>query len=95
MDITVNHKYFVVKLFLDSLGCAKIKCTKIHAQYCSTGSFVRKLFNMKNYCMKYFRHEIFAIYVNFYSLAIYVIIPNSPITKYDIQLNDLRRSKFL
>ena len=62
MDITVNHKYFVVKLFLDSLGCAKIKCTKIHAQYCSTGSFVRKLFNMKNYCMKYFRHEIFAIY---------------------------------
>ena len=26
------------------------------------GSFVRKLFNARNYRMKYFRHEIFAIY---------------------------------
>ena len=26
------------------------------------GSFVQKLFNVKKYCMNYFRHEIFVIY---------------------------------
>ena len=30
---TVNHEYFVVKLFSDSLACAKIKRMKIHVQY--------------------------------------------------------------
>ena len=30
---TVNHEYFVVRIFSDSLAYAKIKCTKIHAQY--------------------------------------------------------------
>ena len=29
---TVNREYFVVKIFSDSLACAKIKRTKIHAQ---------------------------------------------------------------
>ena len=29
----VNREYFVVKIFSDSLACAKIKCTKIHVQY--------------------------------------------------------------
>ena len=30
---TINREYFVVKIFSDSLACAKIKRTKIHAQY--------------------------------------------------------------
>ena len=30
---TVNHEYFVVKIFSDSLACAKIKRMKMHAQY--------------------------------------------------------------
>ena len=30
---TVICEYFVVKIFSDSLACAKIKCTKIHMQY--------------------------------------------------------------
>ena len=30
---TVNCEYFVVRIFLDSLAYAKIKRTKIHAQY--------------------------------------------------------------
>ena len=30
---TVNHEYFVVKIFLDSLACVKIKRAKIHTQY--------------------------------------------------------------
>ena len=30
---TVNREYFVVKIFSDSLACAKIKRAKIHAQY--------------------------------------------------------------
>ena len=33
IEFTVNRKYFVVKLFPDSLACAKIKRTKIYAQY--------------------------------------------------------------
>ena len=33
IKITVNCKYFVVKIFSDSLACAKIKRMKIHAQY--------------------------------------------------------------
>ena len=32
-EATVNREYFDVKIFSDSLACAKIKCTKIHAQY--------------------------------------------------------------
>ena len=28
-----NHKYFVVKIFSDSLACVKIKRGKIHVQY--------------------------------------------------------------
>ena len=31
--ITVNCEYLAVKMFLDSLVCAKIKRVKIHAQY--------------------------------------------------------------
>ena len=27
---TINREYFIVKIFSDSLACAKIKCTKIH-----------------------------------------------------------------
>ena len=30
---TITREYFVVKIFSDSLACAKIKCTKIHTQY--------------------------------------------------------------
>ena len=30
---TVNREYFVVKIFSDSLAYAKIKRTKIYAQY--------------------------------------------------------------
>ena len=30
---TVNREYLVVKIFLDSLACAKIKRMKIYAQY--------------------------------------------------------------
>ena len=30
---TVNHEYFIVKLFFYSLTCAKIKCKKIYAHY--------------------------------------------------------------
>ena len=30
---TVNREYFVVKIFSDSLACAKMQRTKIHAQY--------------------------------------------------------------
>ena len=30
---TINCEYFIVEMFSDSLACAKIKCTKIHAQY--------------------------------------------------------------
>ena len=65
---TVNREYFVIKIFSDSLACAKIKRTKnirnINDNAVHAGSFVRKLFNMKIYRMKYFRHEIFAIYGN-------------------------------
>ena len=32
-SIPVNREYLVVKIFSDSLACAKIKCTKIHMQY--------------------------------------------------------------
>ena len=31
--MTVNHKYFIVKIFSDSLACANIKRAKIHTQY--------------------------------------------------------------
>ena len=30
---TINREYFVVKIFSDSLACAKITRTKIHTQY--------------------------------------------------------------
>ena len=62
---TVNREYFDVKILSDSMVCAKIKhtkCTCNISDNAGTGSFVRKLFNAKNYCMKYFRHKIFAIY---------------------------------
>ena len=30
---TINREQLVVKIFSDSLACAKLKCTKIHMQY--------------------------------------------------------------
>ena len=33
INTTVNREYFVVKIFSDSLACAKIKRTKMHTQY--------------------------------------------------------------
>ena len=74
---TVNRKYFDVKIFSDSMACAKIKRTKYMRNIndkCGTGSFVRKLFNTKYYRMKYFRHEIFAIY----GILLYPTHSNSP-----------------
>ena len=33
LEYTINCEYFVAKIFLDSLACAKIKRAKIYAQY--------------------------------------------------------------
>ena len=54
---------FIAKIFSDSLTYVKIKRAKIHnsdnaIQDCLSENY----FNAKNYCTKYFRHEIFAIY---------------------------------
>ena len=42
---TVNREYFIGKIFLDSLTCAKIKYMYVHTSNNDvvTGSFVRKL----------------------------------------------------
>ena len=54
---TVNCEYFDVKIFSDIMACAKIKHTKymhdINDNAVATRSFVQKLFNVKNYRMKY------------------------------------------
>ena len=57
---TVNREIFVVGIFSYSMLCAKIKHTKlkrmriININVHGKGSCVRKLFNMKIYCAKYF-----------------------------------------
>ena len=61
---TISREYFDAKIFSDSMACAKIKCMKYIRSINDNAveSLVRKLFNKKMYRMKYFRHEIFAIY---------------------------------
>ena len=57
---TVNREIFIVKIFSYLMLCAKIKCTKLKCMHIinvyvhGKGSFVRKLFNTKIYCVKYF-----------------------------------------
>ena len=57
---TVNWEIFVVGIFSYSMLCTKIKRTKlkrmriINVNVHGKGSFVRKLFNTKIYCAKYF-----------------------------------------
>ena len=59
---TVNREYF--KYFRTAWFVRKLNARNTCAILTTmlTGSFVRKLFNAKNYRMKYFRHEIFVIY---------------------------------
>ena len=68
-NYTVNREYFDVKIFSDSMACAKIKRTKYMRDINDNavqGRLSEKLIiNAKNYRMKYFRHEIFAIYENY------------------------------
>ena len=57
---TVNREYFNVKIFLDTMACAKIKRTKYVRNV--NGNAVQGHLS-ENYRMKYyFRREIFAIY---------------------------------
>ena len=57
---TVNREIFVVGIFSYSMLCVKFKRTKlkrmriININVHGKGSFVRKLFNTKIYCAKYF-----------------------------------------
>ena len=44
------------------MACAKIKRTKYMRNINDNAVQGRLSFNVKNNCMKYFRHEIFAIY---------------------------------
>ena len=65
---TVNHEYFIVKIFSDSLAYAKIKHTKTYMYAHYNGNVVRgplseNLFNMK------IGHEIYSILV----LYVYII----------------------
>ena len=62
---TVNCEYFVVNrqpILCENEMHEKYMCT-INGEYNTcTGLLVQKLFNVNIYCMKYFGHEIFAIY---------------------------------
>ena len=54
---TVNREYFDVKIFSDSMACTKIKRTKYMHNIKATMQYrvvCPKLFNAKNYRMKYF-----------------------------------------
>ena len=51
---TMNWETFVVRIFSYSMLCAKIKLKCMHIINVSVhgkGSFVRKLFNTKSYCI--------------------------------------------
>ena len=67
---TVNREYFDVKIFSDSMACAKIKRTKYMRNINDNAVLIRKLFNIKNYRMKYFRHSVFAFYGTYKKLRI-------------------------
>ena len=65
-ETTVNREYFDVKIFSDNMACAKIKRLKymrnINDNAVQGCLFENYLTRNSYYRMKYFRHEIFAIY---------------------------------
>ena len=50
----------------------------------NTGSFVRNLFNMKNYRTKYFRHKVFVIYGTLYVNEVYSYLWNASLVLIEI-----------
>ena len=60
MSYTVNREYFIVKIFSDSLACLKIKNAQKYIYNVDDNAVQGYL--SENYCTKYFRHEIFAVY---------------------------------
>ena len=76
LNNTANREYFVVKIFSDSLACAQLNARNNINNNVIQGHLSENLFNMKNYRMKYFRHEIFAMFTVFRQKTHYRIIIN-------------------